>query len=94
MAGRKSASSNNTLILKEIIYLTGSAFCIISHYYFNCLRFSQTYIFTENKRQLEDFMKAIGYTLSGGKLSNDVSQNHKPSKFEVRVEGEGDLVYS
>ena len=39
-------------------------------------------------------MKAIGYTLSGGKLSNDVSQNHRPSKFGVRVEGEGDLVYS
>ena len=62
--------------------------------FFSCLGFSQTYIFTKNKRQLEGFMKAIGYTLSGGKLSNDVSQNHKPSKFEVRVEGEGDLVYS
>ena len=62
--------------------------------FFSCLGFSQTHIYTENKRQLEDFMKAIGYTLSGGKLSNDVSQNHKPSKFEVRVEGEGDLVYS
>ena len=36
-------------------------------------------------------MKIIGYTLSGGKLSNDVSQNHKPSKFGVRVEGEGGL---
>ena len=50
------------------------------------------YIFTENKQQLGEFMKIAGCTPSGGKLSNDVSQNHKPSKFEVRVEGEEDLV--
>ena len=54
------------------------------------LPFSQTYIFRENKRQLEDLKKIIGYTLSGEKLSKDVSQNHRPSKFGVRVEGEGE----